>query len=133
MRPLAWILGAGAAALWSGFGWLLYRLAGAGGGAVVAVTRWLEIEPSATQWLADGLDMAGGILQAIVVLLWLAGILLLAAVFWLLGRVTGVADGGNPRDGTVYGPQAAHGQQVVDGEVLRRDGDRHRPDDGQSG
>lgn len=126
MRPLFWIVAVLLGLAWSGLGWLLWRLAGAGGAAVVAVSRWLELEPSSTQWLADALDMAGWLAQLVVVLVWLIGLLVLVAMLWLVRKVGEAAEAENPRDEVVYG------RQVVEGEITARNGAPPRPDAGRS-
>ncbi len=113
MRPLLAVVAAVLALLWSGLFWLLWRLAGAGGAGVVAVTRWLELEPSTTQWLADALDMAGDLLQFVVVLVWLIGLLVLAIALWLLRKMGEAIEADDPR-------AAAYGQRVVEGEITGR-------------
>lgn len=125
MRPLLWIVAVLLGLAWSGLGWLLWRLAGAGGAAVVTVTRWLELEPSSTQWLADALDMAGWLAQLVVVLVWLIGLLVLVAMLWLVRKVGEAAGPENPRD------EVAYGRQIVEGEITARNGAPTRPDAGR--
>jgi uncharacterized membrane protein YhaH (DUF805 family) len=112
------------AALWSGFAWLLHTLAGSGGAAVMTVSRWLDIEPSSIQWLADGLAMAGGLAQALVILIWLMGLGLLLLFGWMGSRAAdGVEDMGREleRDRAVRGSGP-----VLDGEVQSRTVERPR-------
>ncbi len=82
---ILWLM-ALAGLLWSGLGWLLFSVAGSGGAAVVAVTRWLGFEPSSTQWLADGVAAAGGLAQILVVAAWAVGMTALVAIGLLAGR-----------------------------------------------
>ena len=53
--------------------WLLHGIAGAGSAAVVSLSKWMGIDPSQTQWIADGLAAAGWLAQAVVILIWLLG------------------------------------------------------------
>lgn len=118
MKRAAWGLLGLAALLWSGLAWGLHALAGAGSAAVVRITRWLELEPESTQWLADGLAMAGDLAQMLVLIGWAIGLAALGSVGWLIGRAAEGAEtalrdrGGRPR-----GP-------VIDGEIH----DRHIAD-----
>ena len=122
MRPLFWTVATVLALAWSGVSWLLWRLAGAGGAVVVTITRWLELEPATTQWLADALDMAGDVIQLVVVLIWLIGLLVLLIALWLVRKVGEVArQEGRLRD------KVAYGRSMVEGEILRRQ-DRSPPD-----
>ncbi|MGL6044033.1 MAG: hypothetical protein ACRC1J_08930 [Sandaracinobacteroides sp.] len=116
------------AALWSGFGWLLHGIAGSGSAAVMTVSRWLDIEPGNIQWLADGLAMAGGLAQGLVILFWLMGMGLLLMFGWMGSRAAdGVEDMGRElgrelgRDGQVRGTGP-----VLDGEVQSRTVERER-------
>jgi hypothetical protein len=86
MKQIMWGLLGVAAILWSLLGWFLHALAGSGSAAVVTVTRWLELDPASTQWIADTLALAGGIAQWLVILIWLMGLGLLGALGWLGGR-----------------------------------------------
>lgn len=128
MKRVAWILVGLAALLWSGLGWALYALAGAGSPAVVRVTRWLEMEPESTQWLADGLAMAGDLAQLLVVIAWAIGMAALAAVGWLAGRAADSAEAaGRGRAGGAWGGDrgdAGSRGPVIDGEIR----DRHIAD-----
>ena len=101
MKGLVWGLFGFLALLWSAFAWLLYALAGAGGAVVTHVTRWLEIDLATTQWLADGLALAGGMAQVLVIIVWLMGMGLILMFAWM-------------------GSQAAAGAQQL-GEELQRD------------
>lgn len=115
MSRLMWIIALVLGLSWSGLSWMLFRLAGAGGATVVAITRWLEIEPSTTQWLADGLDLAGGVVQLLVVLVWLVGLSVMGICLWLVRKIGVVASEANPRTDVAYG------QTTVEGEIIRRD------------
>jgi hypothetical protein len=95
MKGAIWGLFGFLAALWSLLAWLLHGLAGSGSAAVVTLSRWLDIEPASTQWLADGLAMAGGLAQVLVVLAWLVGMGMLGLFGWMGSRaVDGVEDMG---------------------------------------
>ncbi len=126
MKGLVWGLFGLLAALWSLFAWLLHGVAGAGGAAVTTVSRWLEIDLARTQWLADGLAMAGGLAQGLVIIFWLMGMGLILAFAWMGSRtVDGLRDMGAEleRDPGMRGPGA-----VLDGELVR-DPQARRPDD----
>ena len=131
MKGAIWGVFAVLAALWSFVAWLLHGLAGAGSAAVVTVSKWLGIDPSQTQWLADGLGAAGWLAQAVVILIWLMGMGLLA-LFGLMGSraASGMEEIGQElrRDAQVRGSGP-----VIEGEVAVRTMDpaRVRPvDDG---
>lgn len=95
MKGAIWGLFGFLAALWSLLAWLLHGIAGSGSAAVVTLSRWLDIEPASTQWLADGLAMAGGLAQVLVILAWLVGMGLLGLFGWMGSRaVDGVEDVG---------------------------------------
>jgi hypothetical protein len=88
----------------------------------VRLTRWLEMEPESTQWLADGLAMAGGLAQVLVLVGWGIGLAALAGVGWLAARAAdGVEAAGRTRRTAGRGP-------VIDGEVR----DRHIADSSAS-
>jgi|FEC22Drversion2_1045045.scaffolds.fasta_scaffold00946_16 hypothetical protein len=118
MKRAAWILLALVALVWSGLAWVLHALAGAGSPAVVRLTRWLEMEPESTQWLADGLAMAGDIAQLLVLVGWAIGLAALLLVGWLAGRAVDAAETAR-RDRS----QPSRGP-AIDGEVS----DRHIAD-----
>lgn len=115
------------AALWSLLAWLLHGLAGAGSAAVVSVSRWMGIDPSQTQWIADGLGAAGWLAQAVVILIWVIGMGVLG-LFGLIGSraVAGMEEIGDElrRDAQVRG-----GGPVVEGEVAVRRVDPARTGD----
>lgn len=93
--------------LWTGILALLFALAGAAGTVVVRVTRWLDFEPTTTQWLADGLAAAGTVAQWLFAIVWAAGIAALVAVHVLVRRLP-------QRD------SRAARDAIIDGEVRRR-------------
>ncbi len=97
MKGFLWGVVAIAGLAWTGLGWLFYTIAGSGGAAVVGVTRWLELEPASTQWIADGLSMAGGIAQWLVILVWLIGVGVLGLLAWLGSEAMNSADAAVPR------------------------------------
>lgn len=114
MKRVTWILVGLAALVWSAIAWGLHALAGAGSPAVVRLTRWLEMEPESTQWLADGLAMAGGLAQVLVLVGWGIGLAALAGVGWLAARAAdGVEAAGRAR-------RTAGRSPVIDGEVRDR-------------
>jgi hypothetical protein len=129
MKGAVWGLFGFLAALWSLLAWLLHGIAGSGSAAVVTVSRWLDIEPSSTQWLADGLAMAGGLAQALVILAWLIGMAVLGLFGWMGSRaVDGVEDAGRELQRSA---QVRGGGPVVEGEVtVRRVNPNARTDDG---
>jgi hypothetical protein len=119
MKTAVWGFFGFLAALWSLFAWLLHGLAGSGAAAVTTVSRWLDIEPSSTQWLADGLAMAGGLAQGLVIVFWLLGLGLLGLFGWMGSRaVDGMEEMGSElgRDAAVRGRGP-----VLDGQVVRSD------------
>ena len=101
MKGLVWGLFGVLAALWTLFAWLLHALAGAGGAVVTNVTRWLQIDLATTQWLADGMALAGGMAQVLVIIVWLMGMGLILMFAWM-------------------GSQAVNNARVL-GEELQRD------------
>jgi hypothetical protein len=106
------------AALWSGLAWLAHGLAGSGSAAVVTVSKWMGIDPSQTQWLADGLGAAGWLAQGVVLLLWLMGMGLLVLFGWMGSRAVDGAEALGTemrRDAGVRGTG-----EVVEGEVAMR-------------
>lgn len=126
MKGLVWGLFGFIAALWSLFAWLLHGLAGAGGAAVNTVARWLEIDLASIQWLADGLALAGGFAQVLVIIFWLMGMGLIVGFAWMGSRtVDGVREASEQlgqelaRDPVVRGTGA-----VLEGEVV---GESQRP------
>lgn len=86
MKAALWTVLGVVGLIWSALAFLVHSLAGAGGSAVVAVTRWLGIDPSTTQWLADGLAMAGDVAQWLVVFGWALGVGVLGFVGWVVGQ-----------------------------------------------
>jgi hypothetical protein len=106
------------AGLWSLLAWLLHGLAGAGSAAVVQISKWMGIDPSQTQWIADGLGAAGWLAQGVVILIWVIGMAVLG-LFAVMGSraVSGMEEIGEElrRDAQVRGQGV-----VVEGEVSRR-------------
>lgn len=78
-RPLAALLLAFAVG-WSALLWFLVANAGQAAPAVVTLTRWLELEPQSTQWLADALAQAGTALRWLLGAVWIIGLAGLAAM-----------------------------------------------------
>lgn len=87
MRPGPILLLLGLA--WTAVLATLFALAGKGGAIVVRVSRWLDIEPATTQWLADGLDSAGPAARWLFAIVWAAGVAALAAISHSLSRSDG--------------------------------------------
>lgn len=98
------------AVIWSALAWFVWSLAGAGGAAVVAVTRWLEIDPSATQWLADTLSLAGGVAQWLVAFAWLLGMLVLGVAGRLASQAQDAVRKASRHAETAYGEPAVEGE-----------------------
>lgn len=99
----------------------LFLLAGAGSVVVVQVTRWLDLEPASTQWLADGLDAAGAIARWLFAIVWALGVAMLVAVGRLLARVRPPAP-----DRARGAPGSGAPGVTIDGAARRVDG-RGRP------
>ncbi|MBS3960698.1 MAG: hypothetical protein KGZ61_02515 [Sandarakinorhabdus sp.] len=114
MKGLLWTVVAVAGAAWTGLGWLLHSLAGSGGAAVVSVTRWLQLEPASTQWIADGLSLAGGIAQWLVILVWLIGAGALGLLAWIGSKAVDGSTAATSRFPLSGGNGRA---QVIDGQV----------------
>jgi hypothetical protein len=76
-------LGLAAAALWSGLLWWLWQVARDPGPAVVQASRVLSIDPKDTQWLAQLLDESVAGLLFTLALVWLLGLVAIAAGCWL--------------------------------------------------
>jgi len=88
MRQVAWILLGLAALLWSLFAWALHAIAGSGEAAVTTMTRWLQIDPTSTIWLADLLATIGGPTQILIIIGWLIGMAALGLTGWFASHVT---------------------------------------------
>jgi hypothetical protein len=106
------------AAMWSLLAWLLHGIAGAGSAAVVSLSKWMGIDPSQTQWIADGLAAAGWLAQAVVILIWLLGMGVLG-LFGVMGSraVSGMEEIGEELR---RGADVRGGGPVVEGEVAVR-------------
>jgi len=114
MKGFVWSVVGIAGLAWTGLGWALYSIAGSGGAAVVGMSRWLDLEPASTQWIADGFSMAGGIAQFLVVLVWLIGAGVLGLLAWLGGLTVSSASIAPPR---FPGPDNRDKANVIDGQV----------------
>ncbi len=124
MKQIIWAVLAVVGLFWSGFAWLVWALAGAGGRTVVTVSGWFDIDPSATQWLADGLELAGGIAQWLVVLVWVLGVIALVIAGWLAGRAQEAIVETSLREEILYREPA------IDGEIRSRTvSPQNRPDE----
>lgn len=127
MKAALWgVLGV-LALIWSALAWLFFSLAGAGGAAVVAVTRWLDLDPLTTQWLADGLALAGGAAQWLVGIAWGLGMAVLGAIGWMGGRAQDLA-----RE-RAMNESFAYREPAIDGEIRDRKVSQKRPTDGKIG
>lgn len=71
------------ALVWSLIAFGLFRFLADGGASLVAITRWLELEPATTQWFADSLAAAGTPGRGLSLAIWAGGVLVIAAVAWL--------------------------------------------------
>lgn len=91
MKLVTW-LGVIGALLWSGLGWLAWTIAGTGEAAVVTLSRWLQIEPSSTQWIAQAFALAGGIAQWLILLVWLMGMGVIGMLVWLGAQASAALD-----------------------------------------
>jgi hypothetical protein len=91
MKRVMWILLAIAALLWTAMAWLLHSLAGSGEAAVLGITRWLQIDPTSTIWLADILGAIGGPTQVLIWIGWAIGMAALGLVGWFGSRVANEA------------------------------------------
>ena len=127
MKSALWTVLAVFGLIWSALAWFFYTLAGAGGAAVVSVTRWLDIDPSTTQWLADGLSMAGGVAQWLVVFGWLLGITVLGLVGWLAGRANEAV-----RQTSLHA-EMAYREAPLEGEFRYKDVSETSRTDGRNG
>jgi len=131
MKGAIWGLFGFLAALWSLLAWVLHGVAGSGSAAVVTVSRWLDVEPANTQWLADGLAMAGGFAQALVVVAWLVGMAVLGLFGWMGSRaVDSVEDVGLELQRSA---QVRGRGPVVDGEFAVRPAKTRPGDDDPAG
>lgn len=110
MKTGLWAVLGVLALIWSALAWFIWSLAGAGGAAVVTVTRWLELDPSATQWLADGLSLAGGAAQILVALAWLLGMVVLAIVARLAHKAEDAVRTASRHAEMAYGGPALDGE-----------------------
>ncbi len=110
MKGALWAVLGVLALIWSALAWFIYSLAGAGGAAVVGISRWLDIDPSTTQWLADGLSLAGGVAQWLVGIGWLMGIIVLAVVARLAARAEDAVRTASRHAEMAYGEPALEGE-----------------------
>lgn len=118
MKAAIWGFFALLAGFWSLLAWLLHGIAGAGSAAVVSLSKWMGIDPSQTQWIADGLAAAGWLAQAVVILIWLLGMGVLG-LFGVMGSraVSGMEEIGEELR---RGADVRGGGPVVEGEVALR-------------
>ena len=127
MRSALWIVLAVLGLFWSAVAWFVLLVAGAGGAVVVGVTRWLDLDPSATQWLADGLSMAGGLAQWLVVFGWALGMVVLGLVGWVAGRANEAVRQ------TSRHAEMAYGGAAVEGEIRYKKVSETGRSDGKTG
>ncbi len=102
-----------AVALWSGLTWLAWTIAGAGEASVVTISRWLGLNPSSTQWIAEAFALAGGIAQGLIALVWVAGLGVIALLAWAGSQLPALANDHQPHNGRQPG-------RVIDGHVTDR-------------
>lgn len=102
---------------WSGLGWLLWRVAGAGEAAIFTISRWLGIDPASTQWIAELVALAGGIAQWLVALVWLAGMGVIGLLAWLGHQAAMASDA---VDAAMRAQAQGARGPVIDGEVRDR-------------
>ncbi len=110
MKGALWAVLGVAGLIWSALAWFIYSLAGAGGAAVVGITRWLDIDPSATQWLADGLSLAGGVAQWLVGIAWAIGVIVLFVIGRLFSRANEAVLQASRHAEMAYGEPALEGE-----------------------
>lgn len=128
MMRIVWIVFAILGLAWTGLAVLLHDVAGSGAAAVVTISRWLQMEPSSTQWLADILHTAGGAVQLVVWLIWAVGIAGLVTIGRTIRRVQ--TEALNMAD-ELERAQAMRRGPTIDGEVQARHmGPAHGPGDG---
>lgn len=119
MRRVMWILLGLGALLWTSIAWLLHSIAGSGEAAVMTMTRWLQIEPASTIWLAEILAAIGGPTQVLVWIGWALGMAALGLVAWFGTRVAdeaaavsrGLAAGAGP------GGERLGSEPVFEGQI----------------
>ena len=111
MKKAMWVVLGFVALLWTSIAWLLHSIAGSGEAAVMTLTRWLQIEPASTIWLASILAASGGPTQVLVWIGWAFGMAGLGLVAWFGTRVAdeaaavsrGIAGGGAGAEPAVEG------------------------------
>lgn len=69
--------------VWTAVAFGLYLLLADGGASLVAITRWLDLEPATTQWFADTLALADLPARGLVLIIWSAGLALILWLAWL--------------------------------------------------
>ena len=114
MKGFVWSVAAVVGLAWTGLAWLLHSLAGTGGAAVVSISRWLDIDPDSTQWIADTLALAGGIAQWLVLIVWLIGAAVVLMLGWLGGRAI---DGARFETGGMHESELHGRSTIIDGQV----------------
>lgn len=85
MLRLSLFLGA-IALLWSLLALAGWRALGDGSRLVIEAGKWFGYAPAQTVWLADIVAEAGPAGRALVVAIWLAGLILLAVIGFLTAR-----------------------------------------------
>ncbi len=91
MKRALWILLGLGAFLWTSLAWLLHSLAGSGEAAVLGLTRWLQIDPNSTIWLANIFGAIGGPTQVLIWIGWAIGMAAMGLVGWFGSRVANEA------------------------------------------
>ncbi|WP_448580154.1 hypothetical protein [Thermaurantiacus sp.] len=74
------------ALLWSLPALVAWRALGAGSRLVFEAGKWFGYAPAQMVWLADIVEEAGPASRALLVAIWLAGLILLAVIGFLIAR-----------------------------------------------
>jgi hypothetical protein len=114
MSRLLWVLVGMGCLTWTGLCWAAVSLVEAGPRAVLAITRWVGLEPGQTQWLGDLLAIAGGLAATVVWIIWAIGVAVALAMAWMVRRFLSLAPPPPGRRGYEAGGP------TLDGEVTGR-------------
>ena len=120
MKLVMWLAAIGAL-LWSALGWLAWTIAGKGEAAIVTLSRWLQIDPASTQWIAEAFALAGGIAQWLILLVWLMGMGIVGILTWL-GSQAAIAARDLEMKTSPYLNSRDNG--IIDGEIEGRNIER---------
>lgn len=115
-----WIIAGLAGLFWSLLCWLLWAAAGAGGSAVLAMARILQIDPLNIVWLADTLDAVGSVAQVLVAIFWAIGLGLTLLVAWMAGKGARAAQTAITEARMAAGDPAAGHIPALEGEIRAR-------------